>query len=553
MGSTGSFRRRADLAKSGPAGVQYSAPRGKKNSGGMTPTISASPSPMFMRRPTMFGSPPKRRIHAAWLSTNARVAEGASSSGRNVRPRRGRARNTSKKLADTVLPDIPNGSALGSLTMSDQFTEPKTATSSNAATRPRSLLGAKRKLPDDAAMLWPGHDDPTRFVDTERLQQHRVDHAEHRGGRADADRQHQHGHGGEAGLATKAAECIPELERQRHGLLPKKRFLRVLRRHGHDRLVNARVPSPAADEADVSEIAAGVGFERVDLRRVVRRDQLHPVPPELPAVGHRVGALDVHQCRFVPSDAATTRRSGGPRRPESTIREDAREPEPSTSWTSPAPTSPSWPPGFTKRSNVLRYMSSVAKYGNESTHTITSKNSAANGNERASAWIGNTPSSTPASRMRLRFSDALNHRSVAQTWTPNSRRKKIEDDARPHPRSSSLMPGRKSSDEANHSLSHNEFAPPLTPARIQSGWYFDERGTARAWTTDYALVIGTAQHGVTVGARGLHHSDAGATTRVAAETPAGKGSAARSCTSSHAFTGTPSPNPVSERSVPMTR
>ncbi len=87
----------------------------------------------------MFGSPPKRRIHAAWLSTNARVAEGASSSGRNVRPRRGRARNTSKKLADTVLPDIPNGAALGNLTVSDQFTEPKTATSSKAATRPRRL------------------------------------------------------------------------------------------------------------------------------------------------------------------------------------------------------------------------------------------------------------------------------------------------------------------------------------------------------------------------------------------------------------------------------
>ena len=41
------------------------------------------------------------------------------------------------------------------------------------------------------------------------------------------------------------------------------------------------------------------------------------------------------------------------------------------------------------------------------------------------------------------------------------------------------MPGRKSSDEDSHSLSHSELAPPLTPARIQSGWYFDERGNRK--------------------------------------------------------------------------
>src|SRR5262249_15846593 len=52
--------------------------------------------------------------------------------------------------------------------------------------------------------------------------------------------------------------------------------------------------------------------------------------------------------------------------------------------------------------------------------TMASKNSAANGSDRASAWIGKTPSSTPASRMRWRFSVALNDRSVAQTRTADS-------------------------------------------------------------------------------------------------------------------------------------
>src|SRR5437870_2191589 len=112
----------------------------------------------------------------------------------------------------------------------------------------------------------------------------------------------------------------------------------------------------------------------------------------------------------------------------------------------------------------------------ESMLTMASKKSAANGSERASAWIGKTPSSTPASRMRWMFSEALNHRSVAQTCTPNSRRRKIDDIARPQPRSSTRIPGRKSSAAASHSVNHSALAPPLTLAMTHSGWYFDERG-----------------------------------------------------------------------------
>ena len=70
----------------------------------------------------------------------------------------------------------------------------------------------------------------------------------------------------------------------------------------------------------------------------------------------------------------------------------------------------------------------------------------------------------------------LNQRSVAQTCVPNSRRKKIDDAARPQPRSSTRIPGRKSSAEVSHSVSQSEFAPPLTLARTHSGWYCEERG-----------------------------------------------------------------------------
>src|ERR1039457_5227923 len=112
----------------------------------------------------------------------------------------------------------------------------------------------------------------------------------------------------------------------------------------------------------------------------------------------------------------------------------------------------------------------------ETIQTTASKNFAPNGNDRASAWIGNTPSRTPASRIRSMFSDALNHKSAAQTWTPNSRCRKIDDDARPQPRSNTRWPGRKSNAAVSHSVSHSEFAPPLALAMTHSGWYCEERG-----------------------------------------------------------------------------
>src|SRR5258708_17173803 len=78
--------------------------------------------------------------------------------------------------------------------------------------------------------------------------------------------------------------------------------------------------------------------------------------------------------------------------------------------------------------------------------------------------------------MRRMFSEALNQRSVAQTCAPNSRRRKIDDDARPQPRSNTLMPDRRSSADVSHSVTHSALAPPLAAASTQSGWYCEERG-----------------------------------------------------------------------------
>src|SRR5437870_1812589 len=124
----------------------------------------------------------------------------------------------------------------------------------------------------------------------------------------------------------------------------------------------------------------------------------------------------------------------------------------------------------------------------ESMHTMASKNSEANGSDRASAFRGKTPTTTPSSRLRWWFSETLNQRSVAQTCTPNSRRRKMDDDARPQPRSSTRMPGRKSSAVASHSVIHSELTPPLALAMTHSGWYFEERGN-RSETSRVSKVI----------------------------------------------------------------
>jgi hypothetical protein len=74
------------------------------------------------------------------------------------------------------------------------------------------------------------------------------------------------------------------------------------------------------------------------------------------------------------------------------------------------------------------------------------------------------------------LSEALIHKSVAQTCTSDSRRRNIEDEARPHPRSSTRIPARRSSAVASHSVSQSEFAPPLALATTHSGSYCEARG-----------------------------------------------------------------------------
>ena len=71
-------------------------------------------------------------------------------------------------------------------------------------------------------------------------------------------------------------------------------------------------------------------------------------------------------------------------------------------------------------------------------HRRTLSRTAATGHRHGSE---DTPSALQRRERAGDCSDALNHKSVAQTWTPNSRCRKIDDAAQPQPRSRTRMPG----------------------------------------------------------------------------------------------------------------
>src|SRR5687767_14988522 len=86
------------------------------------------------------------------------------------------------------------------------------------------------------------------------------------------------------------------------------------------------------------------------------------------------------------------------------------------------------------------------------------------------------------------FSDTLNHKSAAQTCTPNSRRRKMDEAARPQPRSSTRMPGCRSNAAASHSVNHRALAPPLALATAHSGLYCDERGNSSETNREFGFM-----------------------------------------------------------------
>ena len=201
-----------------------------------------------------------------------------------------------------------------------------------------------------------------------------------------------------------------------------------------------------------------------------------PVQPALPAVGHAVGQFDLHDARAFPMPApprgrmeahslASTRRADDRasrrRSPASAPRRRCRSGRPASR---------------IGRGSSGRDRRSRSRRTNRSL-TMASKNPAANGSDRASAWIGNTPPSTPASRMR---SQVLRGDRTTDRWprpaTPNSRRRKIDEPPLPQPEVEHAHAGPQVQ-RGRQPFGHPERVRAAAHAGvIQSGWYFDERG-----------------------------------------------------------------------------
>src|SRR5450432_2224250 len=106
-----------------------------------------------------------------------------------------------------------------------------------------------------------------------------------------------------------------------------------------------------------------------------------------------------------------------------------------------------------------------------------SKNSFAKGRLCASSRKGKTLASQSRATARLRFSLGDVSASAAQTSTPNSRARKIELVALPHPRSRIRIPARNERRRERLSAWHSAFSPNAL-SRIHCGSYFAASGKA---------------------------------------------------------------------------
>src|SRR5260370_33522537 len=83
-------------------------------------------------------------------------------------------------------------------------------------------------------------------------------------------------------------------------LHPEQRLFRVLSWHGHDVICQICLTPAATREANITKEAATISLKCADFQFVVRGYHPVPVQPPLPAVGHSVGNINVHDACSLP-------------------------------------------------------------------------------------------------------------------------------------------------------------------------------------------------------------------------------------------------------------
>ena len=151
------------------------------------------------------GSPPKRRCQNAWLSTATGGPSGLVSASANARPMAGvtpKDWNRPEVVCATVICSAPSlPSRFGGNRLDERQRLERL--------RARAPLEEVQRMHRDGRLrirrLFPERDEATGIRIRQRTQQHRVDEAEDRGVRADAEREREHGDRREARALAEAS------------------------------------------------------------------------------------------------------------------------------------------------------------------------------------------------------------------------------------------------------------------------------------------------------------------------------------------------------------
>ena len=192
--------------------MSYDSPdTAPKKPGAATPTTVKGCELILSCRPITPASQLNRRCQYAWLNTTVAGAPGVSSCGVNPRPTLTDAPSTSKKFAVTICVHARSASR-STTTPTDRSSNPVMPETCFAALRNVLVVGI-RKTRHHVTLVEVRelHELLGARRARHRIEQHRVDPAEDRRVRADAEREHQHGDGGETGVRRQRSERVAQI------------------------------------------------------------------------------------------------------------------------------------------------------------------------------------------------------------------------------------------------------------------------------------------------------------------------------------------------------
>src|ERR1022692_1963511 len=117
-----------------------------------------------------------------------------------------------------------------------------------------------------------------------------------------------------SGLPRKEDRWVRDTQSRNDSLLlaSEQWLFRVLGWHRHDVICQLGFTPAAAYEPNIAKVIAAIGLERVDFQFIVRGYHPVPIQPPLPAVGHGVRHINLHDACSFPVMSPPSRRMKAP-------------------------------------------------------------------------------------------------------------------------------------------------------------------------------------------------------------------------------------------------